>query len=351
MSTDLPRTLFVGKGITGITWYRCALPAMALGQDWVGVDGDPPDAAVRTGLTAGPVSFADLADYDVVVLQQPATPAWTRLMRDLQAAGTSVLFEIDDYIHAVRKIRTHELRGGFSKEMLRCMELNMRLADGLICSTDYLARRYGSFNARVWVCRNGLDLARYDLEPAPHEGVTIGWAGGVGHKAAVWPWLPAVADVLRARPQARFVTIGTAFASELAGEVGAERCVSVPFAPLEAYPAAMTMLDVALAPSGGNNLFRGKSDLRWLEASALGIPLVGDPDVYPEIEPGVTGFHASSPAEVREHLLALVDDPALARRVGAAARAHVREHRSAQVAARQWAAVLAEVAADRVAAA
>ena len=44
----------------------------------------------------------------------------------------------------------------------------------------------------------------------------------------------------------------------------------------------MSTFDVALAPSGNNNLFRGKSDLRWLEASALGIPVVGDPEVYPE---------------------------------------------------------------------
>ena len=59
----------------------------------------------------------------------------------------------------------------------------------------------------------------------------------------------------------------------------------------------MSTFDVALAPSGNNNLFRGKSDLRWLEASALGIPVVGDPAVYPEIEDGITGS-AALPIEV-----------------------------------------------------
>ena len=35
--TPLPRTLFVGLGTSAVAWYRAALPAMALGADWVGV--------------------------------------------------------------------------------------------------------------------------------------------------------------------------------------------------------------------------------------------------------------------------------------------------------------------------
>jgi glycosyltransferase involved in cell wall biosynthesis len=106
----------------------------------------------------------------------------------------------------------------------------------------------------------------------------------------------------------------------------------------------MALFDVALAPAGEGSFFRGKSDLRWLEASALGIPIVADPDVYPEIEHGVTGFHARTPAEMREVLDELVADGALRCRVGAAARAHVTEHRTAQATAADWAAVLREVA-------
>ena len=37
----------------------------------------------------------------------------------------------------------------------------MRVTDGIICSTDYLARRYRSFNERTWACYNGIDLKRY----------------------------------------------------------------------------------------------------------------------------------------------------------------------------------------------
>jgi glycosyltransferase involved in cell wall biosynthesis len=105
----------------------------------------------------------------------------------------------------------------------------------------------------------------------------------------------------------------------------------------------MADFDVALAPAGRGGFFRGKSDLRWLEAGALGIPVIADPAVYPEIEHGVTGFHAETPAEMRSILLELIADAALRAGVGRAARDHVAAHRRIEVAAQAGAEVLAGV--------
>jgi glycosyltransferase involved in cell wall biosynthesis len=215
----------------------------------------------------------------------------------------------------------------------------------VICSTPYLARRYRSFNDRTWACRNGIDLKRYAWPKPPRQGVTIGWAGGIGHVASLARWEPAVRAVMRARPETRFVSVGHPFADELVPEFGRERALGLPPAKIEVYPASMTLFDVAIAPSAENNLFRGKSDLRWLEASALRLPLVAHPDVYPEIEDGVTGVHARTPAEAEAALLRLVDDAALRERIGAAAHAHVAAHRRADVTAEDWRTVLTEVAA------
>jgi glycosyltransferase involved in cell wall biosynthesis len=226
----------------------------------------------------------------------------------------------------------------------------MRVADGVICSTEWLAERYKAVNPNTYVCRNGLDVKRYALTLPRREHVTIGWAGATGHANSMRPWVDQVAAVLRERPQACFVSIGQKFADSLVPEFGPERALSVPWAPFDTYPAAMTLMDIALAPARQDNFYRGKSDLRWLEAGALGIPLVADPVVYPEIEVGVTGFHAASPVEVREQLLRLVDDRALRERVGAAAKAHVLEHRNARVAAESWATVLRDVAPAAIAA-
>jgi glycosyltransferase involved in cell wall biosynthesis len=133
------------------------------------------------------------------------------------------------------------------------------------------------------------------------------------------------------------------YASALAERFGAARCVGLPWGPIETYPAAMSSFDIALAPAAHTPFFRGKSDLRWLEASALGIPTVADPWLYRSVEDGVTGLHAATPQQAREAILALVDDAALRERIGAAARAYVREHRCIQAVAPQWERALAGV--------
>jgi glycosyltransferase involved in cell wall biosynthesis len=344
----IPKTLFVGVGISVVSYYRCFLPAIALGADYTAAVGEPPDLKLFTGLGERVPSVSDLFDYDVVVLQQARGVGWLKLIRELQDAGVRVLYEIDDYIQSARKTKGHELKDLFDADLVARMEMVMRVTDGIICSTPYIARRYRKFNPRTWTCRNGIDLKRYDWPRPPRQGVTLGWAGGVGHSESLSRWEPAVRAVMRARPQTRFVSVGYRFGDVLAEEFGPERALAVRSAQIEVYPASMTLFDIAIAPSAENNLFRGKSDLRWLEASALKLPLVAHPDVYPEIEDGVTGMHARTPADVEQALLRLVDDAALRERIGQAAYDRVARERSITVVADEWRAVLSDVAAPAV---
>ena len=60
-----------------------------------------------------------------------------------------------------------------------------------------------------------------------------------------------------------------------------------------------------------------------LEAMAAGLPLIGNAHPSSPIEHGVSGFLAADPAELRGHAERLLADPALARDMGAAARAAV----------------------------
>ncbi len=340
----IPRTLFVGRGTSSVCWYRCALPATVLDADWIGVTGEPPRLKHLTTRYGLRVDLADFALYEVVVLQQPRGAGWLGLVQSLRRAGVVVLFEIDDYAHAIGKASDHEFKALFGPEHLRQTEALMRACDGLICSTDFIAERYARFNPATFVCRNGIDLGRYALTVPARDHVHLGWAGGTGHRDALLPWLRGVEEIMAARERTRFVSIGQPFAHRLAPRFGAERCLAVPFHALESYPASMTLMDVALAPAGGSDFYRGKSDLRWLEASALGIPVVADPGLYPEIEDGVTGLHAATPQEARAQLERLVDDPGLRARIGAAAREHVRRERDIRVAAGQWEAALRAVA-------
>jgi glycosyltransferase involved in cell wall biosynthesis len=344
MST-LPKTLFVGWNYDSVvSYYRCFLPSIALGADHLVWQTTDKAVVLRGGLRERAPKPDDLYDYEVIVLQQPRGVVWLNIVRELQSRGIRVLYEIDDYVQSARKTKSHELSGNFDEKTVRDMELVMRVCDGVICTNDFLARRYLKFNERTWVCPNGVDFARYRPPRTPRTGVTLGFAGGLGHKASLARWAPALRNVLRARPDARFVSVGYPAAAEYVEAFGAERAVAYPSAKIEVYPATMSLFDVAFAPSAENNLVRGKSDLRWLESSALGIPLVAHPDVYPDIEDGVTGLHARTPAEAEAALLALVDDAELRERIGRQAHATVYEHRRIEVVAEHWRAVIEDVA-------
>jgi hypothetical protein len=229
------KTLFVGRGDSGVCWYRCALPALALGADWLGVTGEPGTLQRVTGGFGVPLEENGWADYDVVVLQLVHGERWLDRIGELQRAGVVVLYEIDDDLHAVAAEPGHEFAPAFRPDRLRAHEAAMRACDGLICSTAAVADRYAALNERSFVCRNGIDLPRYPYPRPARDTVTIGWAGGTGHERAVRPWLSEVAAVLATRPQARLRTVGQPFGAELAPRFGPERASAVPFAGIDTY--------------------------------------------------------------------------------------------------------------------
>jgi glycosyltransferase involved in cell wall biosynthesis len=340
--------LFLGIGDSAVCWYRCALPAMNLGADWCGVIGAPPGLGIQTGIVKHDTKLPNYDDYKVVVMQQPQGQKWLKLIRSLQARGIKVIYEVDDYLHAVSKQRGHDFAKHYSKEALRGFELCMRVCDGMICSTEYLARRYRKFNANTYVCRNGLDVARYNLTRPERPTVNIGWAGATGHQETLVRWMnEVVLPVLASHDNTCFVSVGNVgVARAIQPIVGEHRSIGTPFMPLENYPAAMAMMDIALGPVGGGNWYRAKSDLRWLEAAALGIPIIADASVYSEIETGRTGWKVSDLPEARERLVEAVENAELRRRVGDSARAHVRHQRDAATASLQWLDTCRRVAGD-----
>jgi glycosyltransferase involved in cell wall biosynthesis len=328
--------LFVGLGATSVCYYRVLLPAHAIGADYVGLVGEPPQAHYRTGLVRGRSEMPDFTDYKVVVLQQPFGEGWLRIIRALRERGTVVIYEVDDWLHSVGNQSDHDFHRDFDRHQLGKYEACMKACDAMIVSTPFIARVYRSFNRRVFVCHNGIDLGRYQLTIPPRPTTNVGWAGATGHMKALRPWLTGVAEVMQRHPQTCFVSIGQSYAEAFKEHFGPERAISVPFTAIEQYPAAMTMFDIAIAPAGRSGFHKAKSDLRWLEASALGIPIIADPGLYPDIEDGETGFHARDGDQLVEILHELVADPKLRTRVGGQAQEFVREHRTIEAMADQW---------------
>lgn len=349
MPLDSGDVLFVGRGATTISWYRCGSPAFALGCDWIGCGGDDPkNLQLITALKRGGMEIPKLENYKVVVLQQVKGQLWFNEILRLKEKRVKVLYEIDDYIHGVEKLKHHEFKGAYNKKAVAAHELCMRAADGLIVSTEWLAKRYKKFNKNVYICKNAVEVERYKLEIPERDTINIGWAGSAGHLEAFTKWSPAIRKILDEYPETRFVSVGLNVGQlPIIADTG--RAVTLPVVTIENFPAVLTNFDIAVGPALPNNFYAGKSDLRLLETGALQIPLVGDPYVYDEIIHRETGMMASDAGEAYSAIKELIEDEELFEEVSWNVRDYVHSQRSMEgKGCQQWERVFVDVAGQSV---
>jgi glycosyltransferase involved in cell wall biosynthesis len=185
------------------------------------------------------------------------------------------------------------------------------------------ARRY---NPNVDVVPMAVDLAEYDRVPRPaatDAPVVLGWAGTAGGLR----YLESLAPVLRELSEKHSIVVRV-----ISG--GYER-VRLPGVALDARPwrAASALqdlksFDVGLVPLDDSPFEQAKFPFKLLQCLALGIPAVSARVGVAQtvIDAGHNGMLAGSHAEWRSALEALVADPNLRRRVGAAGRDTVAAH-------------------------
>jgi glycosyltransferase involved in cell wall biosynthesis len=333
---------FVGLGLSQIAWYRSALPALQLGCDWVGVRGeDPDDLTVHSALSRQGIQQPDLFQYKIVILEEVYGQKWAERIGQLQRSGVIVLYEVDDYLHAVRKVKDHDGAKRFTMELVAQHEVCMRLCDGIIVSTQWLGEKYRRFNDNIYVIENAIDIVRYEkfsrrLKSNDSQKLVVGWSGGTGHKN-VWTksWMARIQNLMFTYKDIHFFNMGENFAQDFHDRLQ-DRIGYVKSSSPENYPGALSHMDVALAPCGHTDFFRAKSDLRWLEASAIRIPTIADPFVYRNIIDGVTGLLAQDSTQMARNVLALLNEPERALEVAENAHAWVAERRSFPDACVHW---------------
>ena len=337
----MKQTLWIGLGNSAQAWYRCAMPANFLNQDWIGAYKGIPNkgGVIITGNIAE--ETIDYDKYENIILQLPLEPAWKEQVKEWQKEGKKVFYECDDFIHGIHNIKDHKYRSAFAKKRVKLYVDIMKACDGIICSTEYLAEQYQKYNDNVYVCQNGIDCNLYDNQKRHYEDdrVVIGWSGGTGHLQAMKSWFSEILSVMEYKHNAHFLTCGANYADQVA-KLHPTRAISLPWTTIENYPFILSGFDISIAPSHTSKYFRSKSDLRWLEASASGVPVIANPITYKEIEDGVTGLLAATPEEFETKLVELINDEEMRREIGLQAKEYVQKHRDISVVKNQWSQIL-----------
>jgi glycosyltransferase involved in cell wall biosynthesis len=337
----MKKTLWIGLGNSAQAWYRCALPASNLNQDWVGATIGIPGkgGAIITGNISQ--SSIDYNKYENIILQLANGPEWIPQIKAWQKEGKKVFYECDDFIHGIHNIKDHKFKSAFAKKRVKQYVEVMKVCDGIICSTEFLGNEYKKYNKNIYICKNGIDTYLYNNQPIYYEDdrVVIGWSGGTGHLQAVKSWFGEILSVMNYMDNTHFVTCGANYADQLA-KIFPERALAIPWTTIENYPFVINNFDISIAPSHESKYFKSKSDLRWLEAGASGRPVIANPITYKEIENGVTGVLAKTPEEFETKLVELVKNEELRREIGLQAKEYIRKHRDISVMKNQWAEIL-----------
>ena len=205
-----------------------------------------------------------------------------------------------------------------NQRKLRRMKLIARSAAGVSVTCEELAkvyRRYGCKNVHIFPnSLRDVDYPEIKVE-RPKNKVRILWQGGYSHFIDWHPLREALGRVFRARPNAEFVVWGMLFPS-VHREVPEKQLKFIPWGPYTKYTQRLATIGhhINLCPLADHPFNRTKSNIKWLESSAITRPaatLAADEPPYRCIEDGETGLLYKTPKEFEEKLIALIDDAAL----------------------------------------
>ena len=199
-------------------------------------------------------------------------------------------------------------------------------SDGLIVSTPYLAEVYGEYCKNVYIVPNSIDVRKWDTASRKRKpGIRIGWIGGASHAEDLRLLTGVIPRISAISPEVRFV-----FASSMVPgfihELPQVECVEK-WSTILKYPSHLAGLDfdIGMAPLRDNKFNRAKSNLRWLEYGALGIPCVASNVGHfaQTVHSGVDGWLAATPEEFGNHLELLVRNSKFRKGMGKAVHARI----------------------------
>ncbi len=288
------------------------------------------------------VDRAALDGADLLVVQRTfARAANAALIEELFASGRPVVWETDDLL---TELPAERLFAGATEADREFLLAFARRAHAVTVSTEPLAEELRAYNANVHVLPNLVDLGLW-TRTAPHATgeepgpPVVGFIGTPGHRRDLERVEVALLRVAtRLGPGVRFRFQGCTTDRLL--RLGSAH--SLPFDPAYLEFAREVAADppaIGVVPLEDTRFNRCKSNIKWLEFAAAGVPAVFS-RVAPYaacVEHGVTGFLAGTdPREWIEPLEALVRDPARRARVAAAAREEVVARFAPEAGARRY---------------
>jgi glycosyltransferase involved in cell wall biosynthesis len=283
-------------------------------------------------------------DADVVIVQRDFPRyqhAYQSVVETTRRHGIPLVYESDDLLLELPE--DHPERAYYQEAWLPIIRALIE-ADAVTTTTAPLGDYFRLINPNTWVLPNYLDPDLWPVCRVPQQGdpgsVVIGYMGTQSHVPDLHGITPALLSILNNNPgSVRLNVWGFQPSSPLLNrpDVHWEDRALADHSEFADFFSRQSC-DIFLAPLCDNEFNLGKSHLKFLEYSALGVP-----GIYSRFGPyqevvvhGDNGFLASGYEEWRQYIQQLIDDPMLRVQVGSSAQATVHDQWLISRNANQW---------------
>jgi O-antigen biosynthesis protein len=298
------------------------------------------------------------------------TPHWSEvetLINECRRQSIVTIYDIDDLVFDLDEYSRHPVLNSLSPQerdsLLRgakAYQQCLAATDHAIASTDVLAQFMRKYcRGKVFVLDNALDdvslaAAKLAEDQSPRtnsEKVVIGYGSGTkshDHDFAIVS--PALSALMRSDTRVHLVIHGYLnLGKDFKGLES--RIQRVPFLEAKEYLVAVSQFDINLAPLAANVFNDAKSNIKFLEASAVGVPsIVSSAESFLTIaKHQETALVASSQQEWIDALNSLVGSEKLRRELGLRASQAVQDQYSPERTREKLKEILAELGVGKAA--
>jgi glycosyltransferase involved in cell wall biosynthesis len=329
------KVYFIGNNYDGCFYVRCLQPLIHNGWDGMKTSLSSPKASSEQ-------MFQGAMNADVVVFQRPSEEMKVKVADLLKQAGKIVVFDNDDTYKANSGVPYQMIH----KDLVEKMDSNLmefiKKADIVTTTTEFLAEEYREHNKNVHILPNCVDPDDWD-SPLKNETdkVRIGLVGSVtlnGDYDNIVPVLKQLSD----REDVELVVFGLPPKEDRfkvmqdchKKEIEFWNSLNIDWQPLvamENYFETLNelRLDIMLIPRAENYFNKCKSNLKFLEAGMLEIPIIassfsdGNSPYDKDIEQGVNGLLVKDKEDWLPAIEMLVKDKELRQEIGKNAKVYV----------------------------
>lgn len=274
----------------------------------------------------------EAAEADIIVLQRQVNPESFATMLHAKSKGTKVIYEIDDDLFTIEPTNVQAYKYYMTDNVHHNMQLYLKYADVVTVSTPYLGAEMGKrTTSPIFVIPNRIDPRIWDRHYAAkkqNDGkIIIGWAGGSSHLGDFNNVVDAIVAILKKYDNVYFRFVGQSFKKAKEFKDVQDKILESPYAEYAEYGQNLCDVDIGIIPLAYNKFNQSKSNVKYLEYSAMGIPSIAtDIRTYNnDIAEGINGFlvEGNKESEWYTKIIKLVENENLRTQVGQAARDYV----------------------------